>query len=75
MIAPHGNKLTEAQVAELFNDKSAADYIGGIEARTIRDWRVRRGLPFLRLTSKIVRIRKSDLDAWLAKHLERRGAA
>ena len=51
--------------AEIFDDAQAAQYVGGIHARAIRDWRTRRGLPFLRLTAKTIRIRKSDLDSWL----------
>ncbi len=53
---------------EIFDDTTAAAYIGGITARTIRDWRNRRGLPFIRITAKVIRIRRSDLDRWLAGH-------
>ena len=53
---------------EIFDDASAAAYIGGIKARTIREWRARRGLPFIRITAKTIRIRRSDLDEWLARH-------
>ena len=59
-------KLAEA--AEILDDAQAALYVGGISARAIRDWRTRRGLPFLRLTAKVCRIRKGDLDKWLAQH-------
>lgn len=54
--------------SEFFDDASAAAYIGGITARAIRDWRNRRGLPFIRITAKVIRIRRSDLDRWLARH-------
>jgi len=53
---------------EIFDDDSAAAYIGGITARTIRNWRSHRGLPFIRITSKVIRIRRADLDEWLARH-------
>jgi excisionase family DNA binding protein len=53
---------------EFFDDASAAAYIGGITARTIRDWRTRRGLPFIRITAKVIRIRRSDFDRWLDLH-------
>lgn len=53
---------------EIFDDEQAACYVGGVKARAIRDWRTRRGLPYLRLTAKVCRIRKSDLDKWLAQH-------
>jgi len=53
----------------LFTDESAAAYIGGIEPRTVRSYRTRKGLPFIRITAKVIRIRKTDLDKWLAQHL------
>ena len=53
---------------ELFDEDSAAAYIGGIKARTIRAWRANRGLPFIRITAKTIRIRRADLDEWLARH-------
>lgn len=55
------------QPAELFTDETAADYIGQIEARTVRQWRANLGLPFIRITPKVVRIRRCDLDKWLAR--------
>jgi hypothetical protein len=53
--------------AELLTDETAAAYIGGIEPRTIRSWRMSLGLPFVRLTPKVVRIRRADLDKWVAR--------
>jgi len=53
---------------DIFDDESAAAYIGGITARTIRSWRTYRGLPFIRITNKVIRIRRADLDEWLARH-------
>lgn len=50
--------LTEAQVAQAL----------GILPRTVRLWRKTRGLPYLRLTGKVVRFRRSDLDRWLSEH-------
>jgi len=55
-------------VPEILDDASAAAYIGGIEPRTIHQWRTHRGLPLIRITSKVIRIRRADLDAWLARH-------
>jgi excisionase family DNA binding protein len=52
--------------ADIFTDETAANYVGGIKARAIRDWRTKRGLPFIRITAKVCRIRKTDLDKWLA---------
>jgi hypothetical protein len=64
-----GNPTPPAtNTVEIFDDEQAALYVGGISARAIRDWRTRRGLPFLRLTAKVCRIRRADLDHWLAQH-------
>jgi excisionase family DNA binding protein len=57
------------EVATLLTDATAAAFVGGVKARAIRDWRMRRGLPFIRVTGKVIRIRKADLDRWLAQHL------
>jgi hypothetical protein len=54
--------------AEIFDDKTAAVYIGGIEPRTVRSFRMSRGLPYLKISAKTIRIRKSDLDKWLSQH-------
>ena len=53
---------------EIFDDDSAAAYIGGITARTIRNWRTHRGLPFIRISARTIRFRRADLDDWLARH-------
>jgi len=37
-----------------------------IEPRTLRLWRQTRALPFIRLTPKVIRYRRSDIDRWLA---------
>lgn len=51
---------------EIFDDASAAAYIG-VTPRAIREWRTLRGLPFIRITAKCCRIRRADLDKWLAQ--------
>jgi excisionase family DNA binding protein len=56
-----------AEAAQILTDETAATLLG-VEARTIREWRVRRGLPFVRITPKVIRIRRPDLDRWLAQH-------
>jgi excisionase family DNA binding protein len=59
---------SKTSLPEIFDDDSAAVYIGGITARTIRNWRSHRGLPFIRITNKVIRIRRADLDEWLAQY-------
>ena len=57
----------EITIRELLTDQEVAEYIGGITARTVREWRAKRGLPFIRLTNKVIRVRRADLDGWLVK--------
>lgn len=52
--------------AEIFDDKTAAAFIGGIEPRTVRSFRMSRGLPYVKLSAKVVRIRRADLEKWMA---------
>jgi excisionase family DNA binding protein len=56
-----------ADAGQILTDETAAALLT-VEPRTIRDWRTRRGLPFIRLTAKVVRIRRGDLDKWLSRH-------
>lgn len=49
---------------ELFTDEQAAAFLS-VEPRTLRLWRQTRALPFCRLTPKVIRYRRADLDAWL----------
>lgn len=53
--------------SEYFNDTTAAAYVTGIKPRTVRSWRTNLGLPYIRINSKICRIKKSDLDRWLSQ--------
>jgi excisionase family DNA binding protein len=59
--------VSPADAGQILTDETAAALLT-VEPRTIRDWRTRRGLPFVRLTAKVVRIRRADLDKWLARH-------
>ncbi len=68
MVKTQNSTFQPANAVEIFTDETAAAYVGGITARAVRDWRAKRGLPFIRITSKVNRIRKSDLDQWLAAH-------
>ena len=39
----------------------------GVSPETLRGWRLRRtGPPFVRLTRKVVRYRRSDVETWIA---------
>jgi excisionase family DNA binding protein len=51
----------------LLTEGQAAAYLN-IQRRTLRLWRRHRGLPFLALTAKSIRIRQADLEKWLLQH-------
>jgi excisionase family DNA binding protein len=55
--APFADILTAEQAAALLS----------VEPRTLILWRATRGLPYIRITSKVIRYRRSDVDAWLAR--------
>jgi excisionase family DNA binding protein len=57
MNSQSNDLLTDEQVAKLL----------GVEKRTIRLWRNTRGLPFIKISSKIIRFRRSDIDTWLER--------
>ena len=40
----------------------------GVQPRTLREWRAERGLPFVRISSKVIFYRFRDLDEWLGRH-------
>ncbi|MHB8522191.1 MAG: helix-turn-helix domain-containing protein [Limisphaerales bacterium] len=50
----------------LLDDDGAAKFLG-LTPRTIRLYRQQRGLPFLRLSSKIIRFREVDLEDWAVR--------
>ncbi len=49
--------LNEEQVSRLL----------GVQPRALREWRHDRGLPYIKITPKIIRYRRKDIDAWLDK--------
>jgi excisionase family DNA binding protein len=57
---------TVAPATELLTDSQVAAFLA-VESRTLREWRHTRGLPHIRISSRVLRYRKSDLDAWLAR--------
>jgi DNA-binding transcriptional MerR regulator len=50
--------------ADLLTDAEAAALLS-VEPRTLRLWRHTRGLPFIRITSKVIRYRRCDINGWL----------
>ena len=62
-----GAAINPAPENSLLDDSQAAAFLQ-IKPRTLRLWRHTRGLPHLKLTTRIIRYRRSDLDGWLARH-------
>ncbi len=50
--------LTEAEVAKIFR----------LQPRMMKEWRAYRGLPFIKLSAKVVRFRRKDVREWVAQH-------
>lgn len=63
-LKPSGAPANISSPGDLLTDEQAAAILS-VEPRTLRLWRHTRGLPHLKLTSKVIRYRRSDLDAWL----------
>jgi len=68
-IAPLGapaNLSTGAILTALLTEEQAARFLD-VKPRTLRLWRQTRALPHIRITTKEIRYRASDLDEWLAR--------
>ena len=50
-----------------FIDEIAAASFLKVTPRTVRLWRRTRGLPFFKLSAKVVRFRERDLVCWVEK--------
>ena len=55
------------RVQHILTDKQLATELT-VLPRTLRLWRHTRGLPHIKLTSKIIRYRRADIDAWLERN-------
>ena len=65
---------TTSNPAQLLTEKEAANLLS-VEPRTLRLWRTTRGLPHLKITGKVIRYRRADLDGWLDRcRVQMRGA-
>jgi excisionase family DNA binding protein len=59
-------EAAKTATSELLTDKEAAAILA-VEPRTLRLWRNTRGLPHIKITSKVIRYRRADVDAWLER--------
>lgn len=39
----------------------------GVQPRALRRWRQELGLPYIKISSRVVRYRRCDIDEWVAK--------
>jgi len=54
---------------KVMTEKQASDYLQ-LTTRTLQAWRYRGGGPkYIRVSSKCVRYRQSDIDKWLAERV------
>jgi len=60
------NLSTGAILTALLTEEQAAEFLT-VKPRTLRLWRQTRALPHIRISSKEIRYRASDLDEWLAR--------
>ena len=54
---------------EVLLDDAGVAQQANVKPRTVRKWRLENSLPYIRITKKVIRIRQSDLNRWLAKNL------
>lgn len=62
-------RATRAPVAEYLTSDQAARYLGVSKSR-LEGWRCKGGTsgpPFVRITSRIIRYKRSEIDAWARK--------
>ncbi len=55
---------TAGHTADLLDDAAACRHLL-TNTRTLRLWRRTAGLPFIRVTARTLRYRRTDLDGWL----------
>ena len=59
--------MTVTHSSELLTEQEAANYLS-VVPRTLRLWRRVRNLPYIKLSGKVIRYRRDDLDRWISKH-------
>jgi hypothetical protein len=67
MITHNDTTAAQTQAPGVYGEAWLVNYLGGgITPRTLRLWRRTLGLPYLKLTKKVIRYRPADVDGWLA---------
>jgi excisionase family DNA binding protein len=62
-------QLTEPanMLGDILTDEQCCALLA-VTPRTLRLWRRERGLPHCKITRRIIRYRKTDIDQWMARH-------
>ena len=58
--------VTTANGGEYLTDSDLATLLA-VKERTLRLWRNTRSLPFIRVSSRVIRYRRTDVDQWMAR--------
>ena len=53
--------------AENYLDETGVAALLGVKPRTVRALRATKGLPCLKVTNKILRFRRADIDEWICR--------
>ena len=54
--------------SDLLNDQQVSQLLG-VQPRALRRWRQELGLPYVKLTPKVLRYRRKDIDAWVERQV------
>lgn len=66
--------LNVNEIDRLLTEAQDATYLG-LDIRTVRVWRKTRGLPHIKITGRLIRYRRRDVDAWLERSNRATGEA
>jgi hypothetical protein len=61
------SKPASGQLAAEYLDEKGAAILLGVKPRTVRALRAERGLPCLKISNKILRFRRADIEDWILK--------
>lgn len=53
---------------EYITKEDLGHYLGGVAVRTINQWMTTRQLPYVKIGSKFVRFKRSEVDTWISQY-------
>ena len=69
LLSHDPGQVTDPFDGALLTSRQAAEYLGLTKRFLERRRLVRQGPPFVRISKRCVRYRRSDLDEWIQKHV------